>query len=442
MRRMLVRGGCALICAVVALGGMNLAPWGALAFDENPLPYWVHVSRLAQIVTVHRTEDDSVVRQMICSTGLPGSPTVTGKFKMPKARSDERKNWYAFHAGGSTYAHYASRITGSYLFHSILYRGASTSSLRRDTWNLLGSKASAGCVRMTPLDAQWIAYHCAPGTLVVINDKRPDGPIRYVSEIKKTLPNPSSGGVLKGFEPTLSPTPKPGPQPVPTLSLGIEGPRTKSMQTSLRNLGHFDGSVNGTFGQKTLVALTAFQTLYLSKNPSAGLVADGTANEAWQEIIKENKSNAEYVGRGRTLKVGVSGLSVKALRERLKALRYTTAASGTGFDERTKKAVGAAQRAFGMKVNGIADAALQEALFAAEAKPLPYARAKIRTGLTLRTSARTGAASVIKVKDGTRLAVAKFDGDWSYVTTGSKYGFVLSRYLAYEDASEDPAAGA
>ncbi len=433
---------CALLCAVLALGVCAVTPDQALAFDENPMPYWIHVSRVGQIVSVMSTADDSCVRQMICSTGLPSSPTIKGRFRMPKARSDERRNWYAFSAGGSTYGHYATRITGSYLFHSILYSRAATSALKRDTWNLLGSKASHGCVRMTPLDAQWIAYNCAPGTLVVIDDKAAPGPIKAVRTIKATLPKPNSNGSLPGFEPTLTPTPKPGPAEVPTLSLGIVGPRTKAMQTSLRYLGYYGGTVNGKFGEDTQLALERFQLRYLAINPSTGLLADGRATPQWQEIITQNKTNPDCIGHYRALKQGAAGLSVKALKQRLLDFHYTTAPVSTTFDERTKLAVGNAQRAYGLKVNGVADEELQGLLFADGAKPLPFARANIRGGLSLRRAQSTRASVVVKVKDGTKLAVVKFYGDWSYVTVGKSSGYVLSRYLVYENPAEDPATAA
>ena len=409
---------------------------GALAFPEKRPTFKIHVSLSRQIVTVTRVEDGTVERQMICSSGRVNAPTITGNYRLPVNTRGEQRLWYALSSG--TWCHYATRISGSYLFHSILYSSPYSSSLKRDSWNMLGSKASDGCIRLTPLDAQWIAYNCEVGTLVTINTAVPPGPIKHASVIKKTLPKPNANGKIPDYEPTLTPTPRPAP---PTLVEGIEGPKTKAMQTNLKSLGYFGGSVNGKFGANTGTAVERFQSRYLALNPSeATLMANGEATPEWQSVIKTHKADVNYAGTYRTLKSGATGTSVKALRQRLLALGYTTAAASTKYDARTSDAVRNVQRALGLTVNGTANPELQDALMSEDAKPLARAEVTKAGGLTLRKSRSTRGVVVAKLKNGAKLAIVLRDGDWCYVTNGKHSGYVQTQYIKSEDLNFVPAA--
>lgn len=421
-----------LICMMVITGMAVFAPdtaQAAMTYPETGMPYWVHVSRSAQLVTVYDSQTGDVVRQMICSTGAASSPTITGTFKMPNTGYGERKNWYFF--GGSSVAHYATRIKGRYLFHSILYSSARTSALKRSSWTILGSRASHGCVRMTPLDAQWIAYNCAPGTIVRINDSKPAKGLTSNKSIKNSLPKAKSNGQLPGWEATLKFTGYPA-KFTPTLKLGIYGSRTKSMQSSLKNLGYYGGSVKGSFGEGTQLALTRFQEAYIKLNPS-GLGddnrADGEATPVWQTRIKDNYSNRELLSTWRTLKSGTSGLSAKRLREQLKELRYTTAKVNSKYDKYMVTAVKLYQRAHGLKIDGIATQDIQQAILKDGQAPLQTARVNIKSGLSVRTGQSSKARRLVKLKNKSSVRIVKDYGDWTYIAVGSKAGYVLSRYL-------------
>ena len=105
-----------------------------------------------------------LVRVMICSTGLKGTPTPTGTFSAvgPVAR------WGYFPKWG-VYAQYLFRIKGPYLFHSVLYRTANENSLIKSSLNNLGNRASHGCVRLKVPDAKWIYTNCKAGTTVIVS---------------------------------------------------------------------------------------------------------------------------------------------------------------------------------------------------------------------------------------------------------------------------------
>ena len=86
--------------------------------------YRIEVDVTNQVVTVFekdvKGDYTKVVRQMICTTGKPSTPTPLGTFKLPGGKND-RAVWGYF-TKFNTYARYLTRIKGGYLFHSILYR--------------------------------------------------------------------------------------------------------------------------------------------------------------------------------------------------------------------------------------------------------------------------------------------------------------------------------
>lgn len=70
--------------------------------------------------------------------------------------------------GSTVYARWASHIVGNVYFHSIAVSSNSHYALNPNTYNRLGSPASAGCVRMAVADAKWIYDYAAAGSQVNI----------------------------------------------------------------------------------------------------------------------------------------------------------------------------------------------------------------------------------------------------------------------------------
>ena len=103
------------------------------------------------------------VKAFVASCGKNASPTKTGTFK-----TTDKYVWRALNGG--VYGQYATRITGSYLFHSVPYYRQDKSTLETGEYNKLGSRASAGCVRLCVRDVKWIYDHCASGTIVTLYD--------------------------------------------------------------------------------------------------------------------------------------------------------------------------------------------------------------------------------------------------------------------------------
>ena len=72
---------------------------------------------------------------------------------------------------------YCTRITGHILFHSVPYSSKSPDSLKYVAYDKLGTKASAGCIRVTVADAIWLYNNCVSGTQVEFYGSSNPGPL-------------------------------------------------------------------------------------------------------------------------------------------------------------------------------------------------------------------------------------------------------------------------
>lgn len=88
--------------------------------------------------------------------------------------------------GSTCYARWATHVVGNVYFHSIAVSSQSHYALPAYRYNLLGSPASAGCIRMTVADAKWIYDYASTGSTVKIvrgNSNKP-GPLGKAPAIK------------------------------------------------------------------------------------------------------------------------------------------------------------------------------------------------------------------------------------------------------------------
>lgn len=230
---------------------------------EYDMPYEVAVDIANQIVTVYNADDGGIVRQMICSTGY-GTLTPTGTYIMPEKKYEaERGEWYWF-GEYEVYAKYASRIVNGILFHSILYVDTHSAPTWTST-NALGYKASHGCVRLWPEDAQWIAENCMPGTRVTITD---DNEIN--EDLRELLLHSTFSADHTGYDEFLK-----GYIP---LKKGSTYSKVRTVQETLNNLGFDCGEADGIFGSATVKGVKAWQQ-------AMGVQADGVISPQQLEAI-------------------------------------------------------------------------------------------------------------------------------------------------------------
>lgn len=96
------------------------------------------------------------VKAFPCSVGKASTPTVKGTYTLKKERTYRWSRLGGPTMGGYSYGQWCSRITGSYLFHSVMYRTSSNRTLNASAYNQLGGPASHGCIRLEAVNAKLI----------------------------------------------------------------------------------------------------------------------------------------------------------------------------------------------------------------------------------------------------------------------------------------------
>lgn len=129
--------------------------------DSNA--YTLKVNRNTNVVTAYNNSG-APVKAMTCSVGT-GTKTPVGTFSILT-----KDSWHTLM--GPVYAPYCSKVTSDGIwFHPVwYYQNGNRASQSAQSYNLLGTKASHGCIRLTLIDAKWIYENCPVGTKVIIFD--------------------------------------------------------------------------------------------------------------------------------------------------------------------------------------------------------------------------------------------------------------------------------
>ena len=166
---------------------------------ENTNKYYIKINNQMNTVTIYTKNSDGnytvPVKAMVCSIGT-ATPTG-GKYKMTGVK-------HSFHTlfghtpGTYVYGQYSTSIVGNILFHSVPYTiKGDPSTLEYWEYDKLGTKASAGCIRLTVRDAKWIYDNISKGTIVEFYYNSNPGPLGKPSAQK------ISGNVdCRGWDPT------------------------------------------------------------------------------------------------------------------------------------------------------------------------------------------------------------------------------------------------
>ena len=145
----------------------NVLPPRSLGSDTGII---LLVNKKAQVVTAYIRDANGrytlPLRHMICSTGRTYDRTRNGTYKL----QGKKREWYTYSGPSGDTIRWPSVYRSGYYFHSPLYNKDHT--LRTHTVSRLGSRASAGCVRLKVTDAEWVYKNCPAGTTVYICDGR------------------------------------------------------------------------------------------------------------------------------------------------------------------------------------------------------------------------------------------------------------------------------
>ena len=186
-----------------------------------------------------------------------------------------------------------------------------------------------------------------------------------------------------------------------TLRKGMSGDDVKTVQSRLKALGYYTGTVDGKYGTGTIAAVMAFQ----QKN---GLTADGlTGSKTYATMmagtaLSSTSTTVSTSASTTKLQVGSTGTAVTTMQQALNKLGYTCTANGT-YDTATQEAVCSFQQVNGLTTDGIAGTKTLTLLYSGNAKS--YSAASTTTASSGSTIASDvgGITSSVKTPDGSTL---------------------------------------
>ena len=171
------------------------------------------------------------------------------------------------------------------------------------------------------------------------------------------------------------------------LKEGTSGEVVKDVQTKLKALGFYSGSITGNVGDRTKKAIKDFQSKY-------GLTVDGVAGPQTiakiDAVYSEQKaagtlssgtSSASSAGSG--LKLGSTGSGVRDQQTDLTTLGYYWADITGSFGSKTEAAVKLFQKKNGLTADGVAGTKTLDAIAAAVAKAGGSSSSSSSSGLKL-----------------------------------------------------------
>ena len=427
------------VCLMMAMFICVLATAALAAIREGySMPYYIEVDVTNQVVTIYNTKDSTIVRQMLCSSGLNTSSrndTPLGEFYMEsQQRSSERTEWYTFYLEDGTgiycWAKYASRIHDKILFHSITYSDDKDSAVNKEDIANFGSQASHGCIRLRVVDAKWIAGNCMPGTYVKIYESgERDEDLREILYVSSY-----TGESGMSYERFMGITDEEG-----ALGRYSEGDDVTDLQMRLRDLGYYDGEITGSYGAATLIAVKNLQA-------DLGLDRSGIATRQLQEAIF---SSDAPLSCSLTLSEGFSGPVVQQLQEALAVLGLYTGPVDSVYDVEVAEAVSDFQRVYNYPANGEASPEIQQAIYYElaqlkqvfgdlESMSVQVNRENVNLAtvvsesrIIIRAKASTSGDELGKVSSGDTVLIVERGDDWTKIYANSVTGYMRNKYLEF-----------
>ena len=238
-------------------------PGGAPKAAPAPtlVPYFVEVDVANQLIKVFKRDENQTFTMLhkifTASTGTDKYPSDVGTWTM----TGRRARWAYFPTWGGGYAQYWVRITADIAFHSVLYENTRLDSVKMSAVKALGKRASHGCIRLTVADAKWMYENVRKGVQVWIHeDALLDPELKYAN--RPGAFNATTMAHSATPAPTVAPVYQSGAIPsseIRTLKVDSQGEDVFWLQSRLRELGYYQGSVTGQFREGTRDAVKAYQ---------------------------------------------------------------------------------------------------------------------------------------------------------------------------------------
>ena len=187
-RSVLRTGIMKVIFVLIVAISFFLQPYAAIRAGAGE-GYHIYINVVANVVTVYY--DGDPVRTMITSTGT--ATPLSGTYN-----TSQKFDWG--YLNGNVYGQYCTRIYKGILFHSVPYTKAyNYGSLKHGQFDLLGTPASMGCMRLCVGDAKWIYDNIPSNTPVTFySDEQNPGPLGMPYSAKID----DFGEAFSGWDPT------------------------------------------------------------------------------------------------------------------------------------------------------------------------------------------------------------------------------------------------
>ncbi len=248
--------------------------------EPTPIPYFIEVDVENQLIKVFRRDANQEFTDLhkvfTASTGTESFPSDVGTWTL----NGRKARWAEFPTWGGGLAQYWTQINRSIAFHSFLY--GSDRRINMGSVNKLGRPASHGCIRLTMQDAKWIYDNIGAGTEVYIHeDALPDPELKYANKpgtfnskagIHNATPEPTQPPV---FERGIIPS-----TPMRELKVDSEGDDVYWLQSRLKDLGFYKGTVTGQYRDGTKAAVREYQKAH-------GLGSNGVATLKVLEHLRQ-----------------------------------------------------------------------------------------------------------------------------------------------------------
>ena len=238
--------------------------------EPTPVRFHIVVDVANQVTSVYGRDENGEytvpVRQMLCSTGMKATPSDVGDWVL----NGRHSTWCIFPKWGNSYARYWTRINSSIAFHSPIYTAVSNTAMKIKSYNMLGQRASHGCIRLSVPDAKWIYDNVGKGTVVSIVEGMESDP-----ELRDALKLPPIDKKYCTPISTPVPTAEPEYSAAAKPEIGNKVYKEKSqgeeiywVQRTLKDLGYYTTKCTGKMPARTVKAVKAFQEAH-------GLKANG-----------------------------------------------------------------------------------------------------------------------------------------------------------------------
>lgn len=124
-------------------------------------PYYLETDKANGVITVYTDSGKSIpVRTIRTSVGNPTSLTISGTFTLTRSL-----RWQPLM--GPSWGQYGTHVVNGIFIHSVACNSANCYNLPASAYDMLGSPASHGCMRVCVADAKWVYDNCSGARIKV-----------------------------------------------------------------------------------------------------------------------------------------------------------------------------------------------------------------------------------------------------------------------------------